>query len=261
MEAKKNKISKLGTHLSSLYIDIEQAEMDLQLLKSSIGRLKSTFSELELLTKRLQSSTEKSKLKMNQLIDIYLHKIESGNINLMSQTNGEEAPAARPAPTSPLKESSQKVKVTTGTAGSTTNHALGMDKPSSSESPGVLIFISPNDKQIKDISGDSTCIPRRQLLPTIEEEKMLLDHLIRTDHKPTQEEYNNLFKEVCNMLISAPRNAIAIEIRTANQKSKTKCIELFYHIKVRNKLDFACLKYIEIVGVNAYRQKKAKAKQ
>lgn len=259
MEGKKNEISKLGTHLSSLFIDIEQLEMDLQLLKSSIGRMKNTFSELELLANRLYSSTEKSKLKMNQLIDIYLHKIESGNINLISQSGGE-APAAKPGPSSQHKTVTEKKDTPSTTPASIAGQSGGKNKQDTTGKAGVMIFISPENKRMKEFSGDSTCIPRRQLLPTVDEEKMILEYLIRTDHKPTQEEYNNLFKEVCNMLISAPRNAIAIELRTAGPKSKTKSVELFYHIKVRNKLDFACLKYIEIEGVNAYRQKKAKAK-
>ncbi len=257
MEAKKNVISKLGTHLSSLFTDLEQLEMDLQLLKSSISRLKSTFSELELLSARLQSGSEKSKLKMNQLIDIYLHKIESGNINLMSKTSKESRTTKQTA-TIESKGSQQKENVATGSA---IDQSGGKNKHYTTGKAGVMIFISPEHKRIKELSGDSTCIPRRQLLPTVEEEKLILDYLIRTDHKPIQEEYNNLFKEVCNMLISAPRNAIAIEIRTASAKSKSKSVELFYHIKIKNKLDFACLKYIEIEGVNAYRQKKAKAKQ
>jgi hypothetical protein len=259
MKAKKNEISKLGTHLSSLFIDIEQLEMDLQLLKSSIGRMKNTFSELELLANRLNSSTEKSKLKMNQLIDIYLHKIESGDINLISQSGGE-APAAKPDPSSQQRTSVEIEKPSSAATVPAVGQHGGKSKNDTTGKAGVMIFISPENKRFRELSGDSTCVPRRQLLPTVDEEKMILEYLIRTDHKPTQDEYNNLFKEVCNMLISAPRNAIAIELRTAGPKSKTKYIELFYHIKVRNKLDFACLKYIEIEGVNAYRQKKAKVK-
>jgi len=60
------------------------------------------------------------------------------------------------------------------------------------------------------------------------------------------------------MLLNAPKNAIAIEIRVGRPGDSTSgksFIELFYHIQVKDSVTYASFKYVEIEGIEAIRAK------
>ncbi len=76
---------------------------------------------------------------------------------------------------------------------------------------------------------------------------MLLEYMQQKGMKPTQSEYNKLYKEIAHMLVEAPKNAVAIQARTAKTAdNQARFIELFYHVTINNKIDYAQFKYIEI---------------
>jgi hypothetical protein len=58
------------------------------------------------------------------------------------------------------------------------------------------------------------------------------------------------------MLLNAPKNAIAIEIRAGRKSDHLKWksyLELFYHIQIKDSVTYASFKYVEINGVEAIR--------
>ena len=120
---------------------------------------------------------------------------------------------------------------------------------------GAMIFISPSDNPgITDHS--STRIPRRQLIPSEFEEKMIIDYIKNKKVKITKGEYKKIYKEICSMLINAPLNAIAIQLNVSTRREGKKFIEIFYHIKNKESVSYASFKYIEVKGVEHYRSLK-----
>lgn len=252
MNSKKNEISDIVEYINSLVRDTESLEEDIKLIKIGINRLQNTATELETFANRIQTKFEQTILKINQTMGYFLNQIQnSKDIEIKTKE-------------SDVKEENKKA-VKTSTKSKQESHPLSMNNKTlekietaeKDKSPeGVMILICPVQKSKRRGGSDSTCVTRRQLVPTTEEEKMILNYLIRCNHKPTQKEYNRLYKEVCNMLLKAPKNAIAIEICTADPRSEKKYIEIFYHINIRGKRDYACVNYVEITGVEAYRVRK-----
>ena len=126
--------------------------------------------------------------------------------------------------------------------------AADEDKTKKKDSESVLIFISPELDTPKDKKSDSTRASRRQLMPTSDEEKILLDYLNKKNCPITQGEYEKLLKEISSMLVSAPKNAVVIEITKIDNVGECHTLELCYHIKVRNELTKACFNYFEYKG-------------
>lgn len=119
---------------------------------------------------------------------------------------------------------------------------------------GVMIFLSPDVKRSKKLDDSSTCIPRRQLVPSSSEEKMIIDYLIKSNIRPTKGEYKQIYKEICRMLLNSPTNAIAIQLKTVRKDKNKTFAELLYHVKIKDKVEYAALKYIELKGVEYYRR-------
>lgn len=226
-------LARIFKYVSAVAKDTEAIEREIALYKSGVSRLHHTVDEMSILSNQLEEQVSMTRDRLNQLLEYFMKRIES-----------EQPPMDEDEDTAADKtilESALSPKVT--------------DSPPAS-SRGVMIFISPptDDKPHRE-GADSTCTPRRQLVPTIQEEKMILDYLIKNNHKPTQEEYNRVYKEISNMLIQAPKNAVAIEVRSADPRGDRKYVELAYHVQIKDQLDLACLKYIEIKGVDAYRMR------
>jgi|GEM_PF-3232192 len=151
-----------------------------------------------------------------------------------------------------------------GTRSASGGPAVAAPPPPRSASPpvpgkkveGVMLFVSP-DPNLEDTSGFATRQPRREMLPTEIEEKMILEYVRREGIKLTKSEYKTIYKKVSNMLVSAPKNAIAIQLRLKSIAQERRILELFYHINVNNRVEYASFKYIEIKGVEFYRSLKS----
>jgi Holliday junction resolvase-like predicted endonuclease len=85
-------------------------------------------------------------------------------------------------------------------------------------------------------------------MPLPEEEELILKYLNQGGHRITQKEYNKLLKEISSLLISAPKNAIAIELKKKDSNTHKKNLEICYHIKVKNTLSQANFKYFQYKG-------------
>lgn len=228
-------LARIFKYVSAVAKDTESLEQEITLYKSGVSRLRCTVDELGIIGGQLEEQLSQTRDRLNQLLEYFMKRIESEH---PAMSDDEDTAADRT-----VMETSSSVSVS----------VKASDSPPAN-SRGVMIFISPptDDKGHRE-GADSTCTPRRQLVPTIQEEKMVLDYLIKNNHKPTQEEYNRVYKEISNMLIQAPKNAVAIEVRSADPRGDRKYVELAYHVQIKDQLDLACLKYIEIKGVDAYR--------
>jgi len=226
-------LARIFKYVSAVAKDTESLEQEISLYKSGVCRLRHTVDELSIIGGQLEEQLSMTRDRLNQLLEYFMKRIES------------EQPAI---------DDEEDTAADKTILESTVTHNATDSPPASSR--GVMIFISPptDDKPHRE-GADSTCTPRRQLVPTIQEEKMVLDYLIKNNHKPTQEEYNRVYKEISNMLIQAPKNAVAIEVRSADPRGDRKYVELAYHVQIKDQLDLACLKYIEIKGVDAYRMR------
>ncbi|MCP4214580.1 MAG: hypothetical protein GY765_07980 [bacterium] len=110
----------------------------------------------------------------------------------------------------------------------------------------VLFFIMPESDGAKPGSGDdSTRQTRRQMLLTIDEEKVLLAYLEKRGASIKQQDYERLLKDISNLLVSAPKNAIAIEVKKLDSNSSGNTLELCYHIKVKEDVSQANFLYFE----------------
>lgn len=225
-------LARIFKYVSAVAKDTEALEQEIALYKSGVSRLQHTVQELGILGGQLEEHISMTRDRLDQLLEYFMKRIEAEQPPI----DDEDTAADKTLMEAPVTQKPS-------------------DSPPAS-SRGVMIFISPptNDKPHR-AGADSTCTPRRQLVPTIQEEKMILDYLIKNNHKPTQEEYNRVYKEISNMLIQAPKNAVAIEIRSADPRGDRKYVELAYHVQIKDQLDLACLKYIEIKGVDAYRMR------
>lgn len=226
-------LARIFKYVSAVARDTESLEQEIALYMSGVSRLKHTVEEMGIIGGQMEEQLSMTRDRLNQLLEYFMKRIEAEQ----PEVDDEEDTAADRT----MLESAVVQK------------SAGSPPPSSR---GVMIFISPPTDDTPHRAGaDSTCSPRRQLVPTIQEEKMVLDYLIKNNHKPTQEEYNRVYKEISNMLIQAPKNAVAIEVRSADPRGERKYVELAYHIQIKDQLDLACLKYIEIKGVDAYRMR------
>ncbi|MCP4157391.1 MAG: hypothetical protein GY757_57300, partial [bacterium] len=126
------------------------------------------------------------------------------------------------------------------------------DSTKKSDSESVMVFISPDFENQSGKKDDSTRVSRRQLMPTVEEEHVILSYLEKEGTFITKGEYEQLIKQISAMLVSAPKNAIAIEIKKVDPGpaggGDVETLELCYHISVRNDVSQACFKYFEFVG-------------
>ncbi len=242
---KTKELSNLFKYISSLLNDSEHLEQDLHLLKGYIKSLKDIATELETYAGQVQSYAEENRAKITKLVQYFMKKIEDGQTMVETQTSVSEPPRTE-------ADTAEKTRK------SPTAPSPGIQQEDHGE--GVIIYITPESDDGGQHSADSTHLPRRQLLPTSQEEKMILDYLIGASLKPTQKEYNRLYKEITNMLVNSPKNAIAIQVRRAGSTGPEgqKYIELFFHVRIKDNLDFAGFKYVEMKGVDAYRKKEVK---
>lgn len=232
-------LSKMVKDLMSLINESENLGDYMQLLTSGIRRMKSTVAELEIVANRISSHGEMNRAQLSATLERMLDYIgtcnfDAGDFTLPKQVPPRQCPVQH-HPTPGKKKTALPPRES-----------------------GIMIFICPEAEKRKNARGDTTCVPRRQLVPSTEEEKLLLNYLIRTNNKPSQKEYNRLYKEICYMLLNAPKNAIAIEIRagrTSDSAHGKSCIELFYHVQVKDSVTYASFKYIEILGIEAIRAK------
>jgi len=274
-------ISKISKYILSLVEHSHKMEEELHHIQNTIEDFKTRINQLEKTAQRLQNDSEESRLGLTQLLDFFMKKIEEVNPVIDSQSDQpteveqsytaldmekETGDLIKPnfqektvieAPAEPLEDETYLEKLadelnmdrefeTTRRTMIETNALQG-----SISSAGVMLFISPAERTSSKSynANESTCLPRRQLVPTLDEEKMILDYLIRMKFRPSQKEYNRLYKAITYMLINAPKNAIAIQIRAATTSDKKRCIESFYHIQTKDGVNHACFKYIEIKGV------------
>ena len=186
MDKKTTTTAEMREHISSLFLNIEQTELDVQLIRTILNQLKNSITELELVSKRIKSDSEKSRSKINFLMEMIIQNAErEGLMDLEAKDKLSKS----------IQEKSEKQEKKIKTrqqkpAIQVESYAEALQN--NQKKPGVIIFITPDTEDRKRASGDSTCIPRRQLLPTVEEEKMILDYMIRNNRKPTQKEYNQV---------------------------------------------------------------------
>ncbi len=156
------------------------------------------------------------------------------------EERGEAAPAPSSGEMAPVTQSYVENAATVV--------EISNDKTRKREAESVMIFISPEVDTAKDGDSDSTRESRRQLMPTMEEEKVLLGYLQDEETVITQKEYERLLKVISEMLISAPKNAIAIEVKKIDTGSQRKTLEFCYHIQVKGMLTRANFNYFEYKG-------------
>ncbi len=85
-------------------------------------------------------------------------------------------------------------------------------------------------------------------MPMAEEEQLILSYIKKNGSSITQREYKELLKQISDMLLNAPKNAVAIEIKKIDPVDNIKNLELCYHIRVKGKLSLACFSYFHYKG-------------
>lgn len=235
------KISLSKSELSSLYRAVagvleenENLHRRLRLFRDKWDHLDSLLKELETIRQGIDHTLRQNSTRI-AYINQYLSKFQEDGSPTIQR---DKEPPPKPGALSPEKRGGR-----------------GQVIPGK-KVEGVMLFVSP-DPNLEDTSGFATRQPRRELLPTETEERMILDYVREQGIKLTKSEYRTIYKKVSNMLVSAPRNAVAIQIRLKKIPENRKILELFYHVSVNNRLEAASFKYIEIKGVEYYRSLKS----
>lgn len=242
MIPKENEISNLIQSINSIVDDASNFGNDLKHAREGIGKLQNTLVQLDDYAKRIQNNVTRAVEKLQTL------KGFSNSIEMPKDT-----PKAKLTNKTDVSEQKNMVDKKSISA----DEKKSSSRTDSTTPVGIMIFICPEGEGSDHQIGDSTCIPRRQLVPTTQEEKMILDYLIQKGHKPNQREYNRVYRELSTMLVKAPKNAVAIELRVGKPEEELKTVELFFHVKVKDTIQFADFRYVRYKGVDAYRIKSA----
>ncbi len=249
---KNKEISSIFKYISVMIEDAERMDNDLKLIKKKINLLKHSLEEIEIYFDRVSGFTSRSRIKIDYMIEYFMRQVEENRSREMDKIS-ENIKEVEPRQAKTRVE--KKVKTVTVARSEKPKTKAKVKIPK--EELGIMIFLSPDVKKIKKIDDGSTSIPRRQLVPSSSEEKMVIDYLIRSNIKPTKAEYRQIYKEICRMLLRSPTNAIAIQLKTVRKNKNKIFAELLYHVKIKDKVEYADLKYIELKGVEYYRRLKS----